>query len=88
MASATGIPERVSSEEAIAHDGVEQQAVAHNGVETEPLLGKPGDAMLPDSASIMQSYFIGMFILPHPLPHLLLFLCPIPRSKEEEGTRI
>lgn len=68
MASATGIPERVSSEEAIAHDGVEQQAVAHNRVETEPLLGKPGDAMLPDSASIMQSYFIGMFILPIPIP--------------------
>ncbi|KAG6152694.1 hypothetical protein E4U37_003610 [Claviceps purpurea] len=64
MASATGIPERVSSEEAIAHNGAEQEeAVAHNGAETEPLLGKPGDAMLPATASIMQSYFIGTGIV-------------------------
>ncbi|KAG6057594.1 hypothetical protein E4U17_001149 [Claviceps sp. LM77 group G4] len=65
MASATGIPERVSSEEAVAHDrvGQEEAAVAHNGAETEPLLGKPGDAMLPASASIMQSYFIGTGIV-------------------------
>ncbi|KAG5912949.1 hypothetical protein E4U53_005080 [Claviceps sorghi] len=31
----------------------------HGAVETEPLLGKPGDATLPEGASIMRSFFIG-----------------------------
>ncbi|KAG5992772.1 hypothetical protein E4U43_003684 [Claviceps pusilla] len=54
MASATNIPERVPGEGPVGHHG------GHYGsVETEPLLGKPGDATLPENASIMRSFFIG-----------------------------
>ncbi|KAG6019679.1 hypothetical protein E4U41_003137 [Claviceps citrina] len=51
MASATSPPERVPSEETVGQQ--------HHRVETEPLLGKPGDATLPEGASIMRSFFIG-----------------------------
>ncbi|KAG5978821.1 hypothetical protein E4U55_005894 [Claviceps digitariae] len=50
MASAAHTPEPVPSEEV---------AGQHGTVETEPLLGKPGDATLPEGASIMRSFFIG-----------------------------
>ncbi|KID91663.1 Cytochrome b561, eukaryote [Metarhizium guizhouense ARSEF 977] len=47
MASATGLPERPPARESIVVS------------ETEPLLGKPGDAVLPTGASIMRTFVIG-----------------------------
>ncbi|KID97127.1 Cytochrome b561, eukaryote, partial [Metarhizium majus ARSEF 297] len=51
MASATGLPERPPARESIVVS------------ETEPLLGKPGDAVLPTGASIMRTFVIGTGIL-------------------------
>ncbi|KFG84056.1 putative cytochrome b561 [Metarhizium anisopliae] len=47
MASATGLPERPPARESIVAS------------ETEPLLGKPGDAVLPTGASIMRTFVLG-----------------------------
>ncbi|KHO01903.1 Cytochrome b561, eukaryote [Metarhizium album ARSEF 1941] len=51
MASATGIPPRPPARESIVAS------------EAEPLLGKPGDAVLPAGASIMRTLVIGTGIL-------------------------
>ncbi|KAK2589509.1 hypothetical protein QQS21_012815 [Conoideocrella luteorostrata] len=52
MASATGLPQDVPD-----------SAATERRAETEPLLGKPGDAILAEGASIMQNFVLGTGIL-------------------------
>lgn len=53
MASATGLP----------GDAPARESLGHRRSETEPLLGNPGDAILPEGASIMRSFVIGTGII-------------------------
>ncbi|KAG6000407.1 hypothetical protein E4U21_005483 [Claviceps maximensis] len=58
MANATNTQDNMPAEEAAGyHAG--HHAGRHGPVESEPLLGKPGDATLPEGASILRTFFIG-----------------------------
>jgi hypothetical protein len=58
MASATGIPAHPPPAPAPAVEP-DVDAEAETETETEPLLGKPGDAVLPVGASIMKCFWLG-----------------------------
>lgn len=59
MASTTGVPEQLPER------GSDAAPAAPAAAETEPLLGKPGDAVLPRGASIVKGWFIGKLQLSH-----------------------